>query len=147
MNDAVKKLGDICLLELRLPTPWVKKNLWKTLMDTKGAMENPFNTASYSRFFMKIRGEYDPAIIPVEFHCKACPYNFTSRRYHDFNELREEKEAVLVLVSNTFDFREYDIMCSYFTDKLEMKDAPNIELWGERATISNWFSRKFGFRP
>jgi len=134
------------LLEFRLEGKWTKKDLWKRLMDEHGAMENPFNEKGYSRYFLKILGNYDKALVPYECACLACPHYFKNQSRDDYNLLRDDKLPVLVLFSNDSRFKDYGIWGCYYTDKPEIAKYPNVELWGEEYSFWRWLGRKVGLR-
>ena len=141
------KIGEVKLLDFKLEGKWHKKELWQRLMDTRAAMEDQFNQDDYMNYYLKIQGHYyDPALVPEEYLYLAYPYNPSNRRYDDYNGLREEKIPVLVLYSDNCNFRDYGILCSYFTDKPESNTLPNIELWGKKASWINILARKLGLR-
>lgn len=139
------KIGDRLLLNFKMNPGWNKKDLYNTLIDEIGSKVSPMDQKKYGKFFLKIRGYYDKAIIQNEQECDACPYNYIYKAYNDYNVLRDEKEPVLVLSSKYVNFKEYDIYAAYFTDKAEL-NSENIELWGMDTGVWYYFMKFLGFR-
>lgn len=134
------------LLDFRLEGKWTKKDLWKRLMDEHGAMENPFNEKGYSRYFLKILGYYDKALVPEAYACLACPHYYRNHGKDDYNLLRDDKISVLVLYANDSRFRDYGVLGCYYTDRPEVTKYSNVELWGEEYSLWKWLGRKIGLR-
>lgn len=141
------KIGDVEVLSFRLDEGWTKRDLYDRLMDMAGSTEG-FNPNQYSEYYLKIFGYYDTNIVPEDLSCHACPKNHFYRKYDDYNGLRSKKQPVLVLRSEFNDFREYEIMCSYYTDAPDENDKRNnIILCADNNSIGNWLKKKFGIKP
>ena len=139
------RIGERSLLTFKLESGWTKTNLYSKLMD-EIASHLDSSHRKYGKYFLKIRGHYDKALLQNEVMCDACPYNPAYRCYHDYNTLRDEKEQILVLSSKYIDFREYDIYASYFTDKLDIEDSDNIELWAMNTGFFYYILKGIGIR-
>jgi hypothetical protein len=136
------------LLDFKLEGEWNKEMLYETLRNEIGAIAGGAAELSKRRhkFYLKIKGYVDCSIIPEDYECVACPKRSSYRKYDDYNGLRDIKQPVLVLVSDQVDFREYGIMCSYYTDKGDGSEYDkNIELWADKDNILRWLGRKIGF--
>lgn len=147
-NKGHIQIGDEMLLDFKLEGEWNKEKLYETLRDEIGAIAGGAAELSKKRhkFYLKIKGYVDCSIIPEDYDCVACPKRSSYRRYDDYNGLRDIKQPVLVLVSNHVDFREYGIMCSYYTDKGDGSEYDkNIELWADKDNFLRWLGRKIGF--
>jgi hypothetical protein len=129
MSEIKVKLGQELLGKTKFNGHWTVKQLHDELMkfqDQDAASETP-KIASMERFYLKIYGWYDPAIIDnTTPKCSYCPDNPSFRRYQDYNELLNEKDRVLVLTSKYNDFKEYEIYCAYYADK--QSDDSSIEI-------------------
>ena len=100
-------------------------------------------------FYLKIYGWYDKDIVKNINSCEFCPNNPSYRRYHDYNKLLNKKDNVLVLKSDFNDFCDYDVYCSYYSDKRtnsvsnvdvtnpSMNNITIVELYGTKKTIWN----------
>ena len=147
-NKGHVSIGDELVFGFKLPENWTKETLYNRLSDEIGAAEGGAASLSKNRirFYMKIKGYVDPSIVPEELACLACPKRSSYRRYDDYNGLRDVKQPVLVLESDYVDFREYNIMCSYYTDLGDGSESyNNIEVWADRTSIWKWIGRKTGF--
>lgn len=137
-----RKIGDELLLSLKLADNWTKDKLHNLLMDTIESME--INTKKYDVYYLKLFGKYDKRIINLnedeEIPCECCPNNLKYEKFWEYNQFKDEKIPVLVLVSKYIDFREYSIYAAYYADKME--DGNNIELWGQ---IKNWYEKFIEF--
>jgi hypothetical protein len=136
------------LLDFKLEGEWNKEMLYETLRNEIGAIAGGAAELSKRRhkFYLKIKGYVDCSIIPEDYECVAYPKRSSYRKYDDYNGLRDIKQPVLVLVSDQVDFREYGIMCSYYTDKGDGSEYDkNIELWADKDNILRWLGRKIGF--
>lgn len=120
MKDMKVRVGQELLRSATFVGNWNTKKLHETLLemqDADAASDNP-RIAKMGIFYLKIYGHYPDEIIDKDTpKCVYCPDNSAYSRYHDYNELRDEKEKVLVLKSEYNDFREYDICCAYYSDK------------------------------
>lgn len=141
------QIGDSKLLSFKIEEGWTKEQLCDKLIDKIAADGGVADLSKgMGKFYLKIKGYRDERIIPEELYCLACPRRSTYRMYDDYNGLKEIKQPVLVLVSDYIDFREYSIMCSYYTDKEDEKFEENIELWGDKLSIWSWLKKKTGYR-
>lgn len=119
MSEIKVKVGKELLGESLFIEEWTVGDLYGKLMemqDKDAASEKPM-IASMQKFYLKIYGWYNPELVKDHSRCTYCPDNPSYRRYQDYNHLLNDKEQVLVLVSNYNDFREYDVYCSYYSDK------------------------------
>lgn len=131
------KIGEVLLYSFRLDNDWTKKDLYNELIKkSKVPLSDEDSTRNtlYDKFFIKIYGNYDESILQNSYKCYSCPYNDEYRKFDDYNELRDEQEKVLVLVSRYLDFRDYKIYCSYFSDKL-VEGSDNVFVYGENDDI------------
>ena len=120
MSEIKVRVGQELIGKARFNGYWTVKQLYDELMrfqDLDAMSESP-KIASMETFYLKIYGWYDPAIINTHTSkCSYCPDNPSYRRYHEYNELLNEKDKVLVLRSNYNDFREYEVYCAYYADR------------------------------
>jgi hypothetical protein len=145
MREVKVRVGKELLGFAVLKDEWSVKELYEALMhiqDTDAASENP-KINSMEKFYLKIYGWYNPEITKDHSRCTCCPDNPEYRRFHDYNQLMNDKEQVLVLESNYNDFREFDIYCSYYVNKLDESYVPPvkpdaktlIEVYGTKKTF------------
>jgi hypothetical protein len=142
------EIGDEMLLDFKLEGEWTKEKLYETLANEIAAIAGGAAELSKNRekFYLKIKGFVDKEIVPEEMACLACPKRSSHRKYDDYNGLRDIKQPVLVLVSDFVDFREYSIMCSYYTDMGDGSEYDkNIELWADKTNFLRWLKKKTGF--
>lgn len=147
-NKGHIQIGDEMLLDFKLEGEWNKEKLYETLRDEIAAIAGGAAELSKKRnkFYLKIKGYVDCSIIPEEYACVACPKRSSYRKYDDYNGLRDIKQPVLVLVSEHVDFRDYGIMCSYYTDMGDGSEYDkNVELWADKDNFLRWLCRKIGF--
>ena len=142
------EIGDEMLLDFKLEGEWTKEQLYETLSNEIAAIAGGAAELSKNRekFYLKIKGFVDKEIIPEDMQCLACPKRSSYRKYDNYNGLRDIKQPVLVLMSDFVDFREYDIMCSYYTDMGDGSQYDkNIELWADKHNFVRWLKKKTGF--
>lgn len=147
-NKGHVNIGDEMLFDFKLEGEWNKEMLYETLRNEIAAIAGGAAELSKKRnkFYLKIKGYVDSSIIPEEYACVACPRRSAYRKYDDYNGLRDIKQPVLVLVSEQVDFRDYEIMCSYYTDKGDGSEYDkNVELWADKSSGWKWLARKIGF--
>lgn len=137
-----RKIGDELLLSLKIADNWTKDKLHSLLMDTLESME--INQKKYDVYYLKLFGTYDKRIINLtddeEISCEFCPMNPKYEKFWEYNQFRDEKIPVLVLMSKYIDFKEYGIFAAYYTDKV--KDGNTMELWGQKKT---WYEKFLEF--
>ena len=130
MNNVKVRIGQEPLGKIKFTGYWTVRQLYKELMkiqDSDAASESP-KIASMQTFFLKIYGWYNPEIIDKNTpKCSYCPNNPSFSRYHDYNELLNEKDQVLVLKSKYNDFKEYEVYCAYYADKITDDDSTEIK--------------------
>ena len=145
MNDVKVKVGKELLGFYVLKDEWTVKELYDALMhiqDTDAASEMP-KINSMEKFYLKIYGWCNPDITKPHSRCSCCPDNPSYRRFHDYNQLMNDKERVLVLESDYNDFREFEVCCAYYVNKLDETYLPPIkpdtktliEVYGTRKTF------------
>ena len=136
------KIGEIFLNRKMIDKEWSGKELYNILMefqDADAASGNPqFPSMKY--FYLKIHGYYNEKIFENFSPCKYCPKNSEYQRFEDYNELIgfENKEPVIVIKSPYNDFRDFKIVCAYYSSK-EYKDeyVTMFELYGNKKSIFN----------
>ena len=151
MKKHHESIGEVCLLSFKLEGEWTKEQLSQKLMDEIAAYAGGSQELSkgMDKFYLKIKGYRDENIIPEEEYCYACPRRSSYRKYDDYSQLRATKQPVLVLTSDYVDFKDYEIMCSYYTDVATSGDDKydnNIEIWADKSDFFKWFKKKTGFR-
>lgn len=142
------KIGEETLFKFHLNDNWTKEDLYDHLnmeiisrLDENGNYLDYHKSLSklYRTFYILIYGDYDKSIVTDEDPCLVCPNNHIYKKYHDYNQLLDQKEKVLVLKSHFHDFRSYDIHAAYYTNilsKQKKEDSDyNIELRADPWTI------------
>ena len=92
---------------------------------------------NYKYFYLKIFGPYNEKITNNFRKCECCPNNPSYYRFMDYNELLNKKQKVLVIKSKYFDFREYEIYSSYYSDEklLDNINDSYIEIRADKKSI------------
>lgn len=138
--------GKCCIGSFELQEGWTAKDLSEgilSLADEYTFMSNEEDRESrlknFKNFYLKIYGPYNYKIVSHIRKCDHCPNNPEFYRFTDYNELINEKQEVLVLKSKYLNFKEYKVICSYYSDKKSMKGTNDtyIELRADKKSAWN----------
>lgn len=135
--------GKFCIGSFELQEGWTAKDLSEGILSLadEDAMRSEEEGGpvlkNFKNFYLKIYGPYDHKIVSHVRKCEYCPNNPEFYRFMDYNELIDEKQEVLVLKSNYFNFKEYKVVCSYYSDKKLMKNMNDtyIELRADKKSV------------
>lgn len=142
-----KQIGEEKILGFKLNENWTKADLHDNLIILINRIE--INPKNYTTFYLKLFGKYDKSIIDCideeenNVGCFCCPNNPKYEKYWQFNQLKNDKVPVLVLVSKYIDFKDYSIYAAYYTDKIS-NESDNIEMWGNKKSFMNIFTNFLG---
>ena len=134
MSNLKVRVGQELLGTIEFPTYWTVEELYEELMkiqDQDAASENP-RIAKMETFYLKIYGDCNKDIFKDYDACEYCPNNHIYKKYHEYNALLNKKDRVIILKSSYNDFRDFDIMCAYYTDQ---KTSPVMSTYSSKKEL------------